>query len=214
MNILISSIFWFVLAVVFACLEIEAEGKYGWAEKMPTWYRANGFIARAYGVIMGGKPLTGYHSFMFFLPLLVFHSPFFQGVSWSMHKELMCFAMYFAWCPMWDFLWFVLNPNYTWKNFSKRNVWWHSKSIWIFGKIPTDYILGWWLSLVVAVVATFWGPNDVSIAENHIRVLGYFLALTIITITLAPLYHRWYRFMRKHDDRNVVKITHALSPDA
>lgn len=38
-GVIITAAFWFIVAAVTACIEIEAEGKFGWAEKMPTWYR-------------------------------------------------------------------------------------------------------------------------------------------------------------------------------
>ncbi len=49
--------FWSLFAVIVACIEIESEGRYGWAQKMPTWYRTTGFWGRVYGMVMGGKPL-------------------------------------------------------------------------------------------------------------------------------------------------------------
>ena len=41
-------VFWCLFAFAITGLEIESEGKYGWAEKMPTWYRTTGFAARVY----------------------------------------------------------------------------------------------------------------------------------------------------------------------
>jgi hypothetical protein len=70
-----SILFWSVFATVIACVEIEIEGRYGWAEKLPTWYRTTGFCARVFGFVAGGKPLTGYHAFMFFVPVMIFHAP-------------------------------------------------------------------------------------------------------------------------------------------
>jgi hypothetical protein len=49
--------------------------------------------------------------------------------------------MYFAWCIFWDFQWFVLNPFYAGR-FSKKNVWWHAQSPWVFGLFPLDYLVG------------------------------------------------------------------------
>jgi len=69
MELFLTSLFWFFLAAVFAAIEIEIEGKHGWAEKTSTWFRTQGVPAKLYGLLMGGKPLTGYHMFMFFLPL-------------------------------------------------------------------------------------------------------------------------------------------------
>lgn len=122
------SLFWFALALLFALVEIEAEGKHGRAEKMPTWYRTTGLAARLYGAVMDAKPLTGYHLFMFFIPLLIAHVPFFSGTRWSVAAECAQLALFFAWCVAWDYLWFILNPHYGVKLFSKDSVWWHAQS--------------------------------------------------------------------------------------
>jgi hypothetical protein len=74
-------LFWMLFATVVACIEIESEGRFGWAEKAPTWFRTTGIVAKLYGMLMGKKPLTGYHSFMFFFPVLLFHAHFFMGVG-------------------------------------------------------------------------------------------------------------------------------------
>jgi len=98
---LIDALFWFVLALVFAAVEVEIEGRNGWAEKLPTWYRTTGFWARLYGLVMRGKPLTGYHLFMFFLPLLAMHSGFFLGLAPTLAAELEVLAIYAFWVSLW-----------------------------------------------------------------------------------------------------------------
>jgi hypothetical protein len=142
-------VFWSFFATIVACVEIEAEGKYGWAEKMPTWYRVQGFLPRLFGFFMNGKPLTGYHAFMFFVPLLIFHVPFVSGIPWTGPAELQALAMYFAWSVLWDYHWFVLNPHYAGR-FSKDRVWWHKKSPWVFGIFPLDYLGGLAASFIAA----------------------------------------------------------------
>ncbi len=204
-----NAVFWFVLALIFAALEIESEGKWGWAEKAPTWYRTTGFFAKLYGMIMGGKPLTGYHLFMFFMSLMVFHIPFFMGIKWSPTAELTTLATYLAWCALWDYLWFVLNPYYGVRNFKKTKVWWHSKSYWVLNLFPIDYAVGWGLSIALAYGASRLSCES-SIFTRHIWLLGLFLAFTFVTIiTIAPLYKRWHKMMRKHDDRDQAGIFHA-----
>ncbi len=202
------ALFWFALAVIFALVEIESEGKYGWAEKMPTWYRTQGLVARVYGLFLGGKPLTGYHAFMFFLPLVVFHSPFVMGVDWSLEQELLTVALYLAWCPLWDFLWFVLNPHYTIWNFRPQTVWWHAKSCWVFGWFPIDYLTGWLLSITVVAIVSYFFDKTSDTLVRHGLLLGSFLTLTLITIIVAPFYHSWYKRMRERDDRDDAKIFH------
>jgi hypothetical protein len=203
--VLAKSAFLFLMALIVACIEIESEGYHGWAENMPTWYRTRGILAKIYGMIMSGKPLTGYHSFMFFLPILIFHVQFFLGAPWSWRAELMSWAIFYAWAPLWDYLWFVLNPYYTARNFKKENVWWHKKSVWVFGLFPIDYLFGWGASFLIAFFAA---EGNGYLA--HLLMLIFFILFTTITIALAPIYHRWYRYMRKWDDRLGAGITHQL----
>ena len=209
MWIFFTALFWFLVAIVFAAIEIEIEGKHGWAEKTSTWFRTQGIAARLYGLVMGGKPLTGYHLFMFFLPLLMFHAHFVMGVPWSPKAELMVFALYFVWMPTWDFLWFVLNPYYGVKKFKKETVWWHAKSHWLFNITPLDYFFGWGLSVVLAGVAAWFVP-DASLLFNHLYLMVWFFVFTVLTIPLgAPLYKRWHAKMRRRDDRETSGIFHA-----
>ena len=211
MENLIAPLFWFALALIFACLEIEAEGKYGWAEKMPTWYRTTGLIPKLYGLAMDGKPLTGYHAFMFILPIMVFHVPFVSGVEWTLAAEIMTWAMYFLWCPLWDYLWFVLNPHYGFKNFRRRNVWWHAKGKWLADLMPIGHLIAWGVSLLLA-----WGTSIFLQDDNGAELTKYlvtmfiFCILTVATIIFSPLYHNWYRNMREKDDRDQVSIKHRL----
>ena len=204
---MISSIlFWFLFAILLAALEVEAEGKYGWAQNMPTWYRTRGIGGRLYGLLMGGKPLTGYHLFMFFLPLVAVHVGFFQGARWTLSSELVVLARYFALAVLWDYLWFILNPHYGFSKFRKENVWWHAQSYWVLGRLPVDYFVGWGISLVLALVATKLGTSW-ALVEQVLLLAGLSL-LTLVTIALSPYYHNWYWWMRTRDDRDDAGIHH------
>ena len=200
-------LFWSFFAAVIACIEIESEGKHGWAETMPTWYRTTGFWAVLYGRLMGGKPLTGYHSFMFFFPALLFHAHFFMGVPWSGTEELKAWALYFAWCPLWDYYWFVLNPAYKGK-FTKRHVWWHAQSPWVFGLFPVDYAVGLAISLGFAEAAARVGGSP-ALFIGHLKLLGGFGIATVLLHLAAPAYRRWYLRMRLTDDRDKAPIFHC-----
>lgn len=207
-HVFAASVFWFVLAMVFAAVEIEVEGKHGWAEKTSTWFRTQGVPARVYGFFMGGRPLTGYHLFMFLLPILVFHAHFIMGVSWSLPGELAVIAVYAAWMPVWDYLWFVLNPYYGVKKFKKQSVWWHSRSHWLFDFTPLDYVAGWGISVLLAAIASRLAGTS-EFLWNQIDLLAWFLVFTAFTIVcLAPLYKRWHAHMRKQDDRPRSGIFH------
>ena len=71
-----------------AGIEIEIEGGVGWAERLPTWYFKRGRIGRIYGLVMGHRPLTGYHVYAFTIPLLILHLPYVMGVHWTLANEL------------------------------------------------------------------------------------------------------------------------------
>lgn len=199
--------FLFAMAMVLAAIEIEAEGKYGWAERMPTWYRTTGAIAKIYGRLMGGKPLTGYHTFMFFFPVMIFHYPFFAGTAWTLEAELKTFAIFFVWSALWDFLWFVLNPTYTIHRFSKSHVWWHAKSVWVFGRFPIDYLNAVAISYLLVGGIAYLNHTAEPLIEHTVMlgIMGWWLATTIAG---APLYHRWYENMRARDDREQSPIFH------
>lgn len=201
--------FWFALAFLFAAVEIEIEGKYGWAERTPTWYRTTGIAARIYGLVMGGKPLTGYHLWMFLLSVMIFHIPFASGVEWSWQAEFTALSIYFAWAPLWDFLWFVLNPHWGLKNFKRDRVWWHAKSWWVLGFFPLDYLVGWFISIVFATASTRLEQSQNMVPMDHLCLLGGFLACTFVTVLIiAPWYHKWYQWMLRKDDRDKTHIFH------
>ena len=193
-------VFWFVLALLLALVEIEIEGKFGWAEKLPTWYRKKGLFARIFRTVNPQRPLTGYHLFMQIFLVLVFHVAFFIGLSWSLRKEFELLAIILIFFSLWDFLWFVFNPAYTIKNYKKDKVWWFSKSYWISGLFPFDYVKAAVISLILAYLA--------GIFVYQIELIGLLLIFSLISILFAPLYHKWYKKMRRRDERKLVEIFH------
>ena len=134
-----------------ACIEIEIEGGYGWAERLPTWWLSRGIVGRIYAIAMGHRPLTGYHVFAFTIPLLILHLPYDMGVEWTLGEELRTIATFFALAVIWDYLWFVLNPAYTVARFKRGNVWWFEVP-WIW-RFPLDYYSGIGLSVALAALA-------------------------------------------------------------
>jgi len=186
----------YILALLFAYVEIESEGKHGWAEKMPTWYRVSTPGAKLYGKIMGGKPLTGYHAGMFFLPLLMLHLPFVAGLEWSFVKEVQTISIYLIWAVFWDALWFILNPHYTYKNFTAEKVWWHKN--WFAG-VPSDYLKGIFGAMILVLIVDI-PTEEMEIVQGQVTMLVTFVTLFVITVFLAPHYHKWY--WKMHEDKN------------
>lgn len=190
-------------ALWMALVEIEIEGRHGWAVRLPTWYRVGGPAGRAYAVIANGRPLTGYHLFMATMPLIILHLPFGYGVDWSAAAEAMVLATYLAWVIAWDYLWFVLNPAFGVARFRRGRVWWYPGR-WI-GPLPADYYISVAASFAVAGLAWALGGGAGALADQARLVAGLAL-LTLAAIVAAPLYRRWYAYMRRPgaDERDRV----------
>ena len=195
-----------------AGIEIEIEGGVGWAERLPTWYFRRGRFGRVYGLVMGRRPLTGYHVYAFTIPLLVLHLPYVMGVEWTLAGELRTVATYFVLAVVWDYLWFVLNPAYTVRRFRRGNVWWFEVP-WIW-RFPLDYYTGMAISVAFAALAA-WSASDTGPLVTHLSLLVGSALLTALTVLGAPLYRRWYRHMRRAgaDDRNVVRTYPPPAPE-
>ncbi len=175
--ILIKSIYIFLMAIVLAILEVQIEGKHGWATNLPTWRPGDDkWYAKFYKKIMGEKEMTGYHLAMFSFVFLIFHLPIFWVYSWSLKEELDIISIFFIFIVIWDYLWFVVNPHFTIKNFKGDHIFWHRK--WI-GKWPSDY---WFASLVSFLIAVI---IDLFLNEGYLvkwlLMFVIFLSLTFLT---------------------------------
>jgi len=203
-----------LLAVVMAAVEIEIEGPYGWAEKLPTPYRVSGPLARLFGLVLGGKPLTGYNLLLFAATLVAFHLPFAFGVAWTVATELVVLAAWIAWSALWDFLWFLLNPAYGWRRFRPGNVWWHSRWLW---RLPLDYSVAVVVSLLVALVAQLVadgkpegaGAGGAGPLAEQALLLAAFAVWALVVGLLSPLYARLHGHTHAaaFDERDHVPIT-------
>ena len=202
----------FVWAFGLAGVEVEIEGGYGWAERMPTWYLKRGRLGKVYGMVMGHRPLTGYHVYVFIIPVVLLNLPFVYGVDWSLAGELRVFATFFALAVVWDYLWFVLNPAYTVRRFQRGNVWWFEQ-LWIW-RFPLDYFLGVGLSVILAALAA-WSAGSSHVFMQHLWMLAVLALLIGLTVLAAPLYHRWYRHMRRAgaDDRSITRTYPPPAPE-
>ncbi len=202
------SSFLFVMALLFAMFEIEAEGKFGWAEKFPTWYRTRGRLAKLYMRITH-KPLTGYHASLFFVTLLLFMWPMVQTSTLSFEGIFTALGMYWAWIIVWDYSWFVLNPHYGSSGFRRNNVWWFANEPWVLGRIPLGYITSWITALAFASVGGLIGGDWHEAFRTQVVQLGWYLLGLLYLINFgAPLYQRYHSTMREHDDRSDAGIFH------
>ncbi len=201
MNLFAFTLFWWVIAFMYAWFEIELEGKYGWREKTQTWDRSYKSYPRWLRLFLGKKPLTGYHTPAFIAVFLIAHMHFVMGVPWTWRNELFALATYVAWAPLWDYLWLLFNPNYGIGHMSSKNIWWYQYSYWVGGLVPIENITQWGISLVIAAIGGF-------LLHQVIFLAGLTLLTVIAVITVAKPFSRWNRYMHQTDDRDKVNIFH------
>lgn len=121
-------------AGAFAALEVQIEGEAGWAADLPTWRVDNAFTR----VIMGGRPLTGYHLYCHAFVVIAAHLPVGMGfVPLSLAAEARIVAFIILFWIVEDFLWFVINPRYGIRRFRAEHVPWHAHAWW--GGMPREY---------------------------------------------------------------------------
>jgi len=202
--IILLALFLFVLSLVFAFVEIEIEGKFGWAEKLPTWYRKS----KIADLFNGQRPLSGYFVFMILFLLVMFHMGFFLGLIWSIAAELQIISYFLIFIAVEDFLWFVFNPNYGIKNFKKDKIWWHYNCKWIFGLFPADYVV----VIIITLLLNYFSSlliGNITIFYNYVYSLLIILVLVFLASVLLPkVYKKWYFELRKKDERKKFNIFH------
>lgn len=131
-----------VSAGLFALLEIQVEGVEGWAEELPTWRTRNRWTR----LVLGTRPLTGYHLYAFPFVGVLAHVPCGLGVRgslWTLELRILAFLALF-WV-LEDFFWFVLNPDYGLRGFRPERAWWHAEHWW--GIMPR----GCWIGIPLGV---------------------------------------------------------------
>lgn len=131
-----------LLAAVFAQVEIQIEGATGWAANLPTWRVENHWLLDYF---WGGRPLTGYHVWVFLFMALVFHFAFFLHGRHSLRLELRVLGSLALFWILEDFLWFVLNPAFGLSRFNREYIPWHHH--WLLG-VPVDY----WMYLALGTL--------------------------------------------------------------
>ena len=121
-------------AFFFANVEIQIEGANGWAANLPTWRVEHHLLL---DIFWGGRPMTGYHAWVFSFMLLMFHLPLLVTWKWSMKLEARIIGCSMLFWIIEDFLWFILNPAFGVSKLDPAHVPWHK--FWFYG-IPTDYV--------------------------------------------------------------------------
>jgi hypothetical protein len=178
---IIQAVYLFFMALTLAIIEVQIEGRHGWASKLSTWRPKIGSrLDKMFQKIMSGKLATGYHLAVFIFVLLIMHYPFFGGAHWSWTSELQTLSLFLLFSAVWDFLWIVVNPYFGIKKMSVRHIWWHSKRWW---GIPRDYYLAILGSLLLYIPLI---PRNVSYFYDWLTTIVIFAILTFIVVILTP----------------------------
>ena len=149
MEHLIFVLFLLATAAIFASLEIQIEGHNGWASALPSWRIHNRWTR----LLLGSRPLTGYHFYTHLFITALLHAPFALAlVPFSWAAELRILAFFILLWLVEDFFWFVLNPRYGIRRFSAANVPWHAATWW--GFMPREYWI--FLPLGIGLYAASW----------------------------------------------------------
>lgn len=186
--------FWLYIllfGIFLALLEIEIEGKHGWAKNLPTWRKNTknaslGFL----------RSITGYHAILFLMILFLNHIVYIGFFGWNdITDEIMILAFHLFLITYWDFLWFILNPHFTYKKFKQEHIPWYTDSNWIMG-FPIDYwYSGWLAGLLVGLNFLINGHSQVIDQFFTVLIIGGLIWLSLIFV--SPIYHAWYHFMRR-----------------
>jgi hypothetical protein len=136
-----------ILALFFANVEIQIEGADGWASALPVTFRVEEHWLL--DIFWGGRPMTGYHAWVFPFMAMAFHFPMVWSFRWSVRLEARALACISVFWIIEDGLWFVLNPAYGWSRLTPEHIPWHVN--WFLG-LPTDY----WTFTGAALVLYTW----------------------------------------------------------
>jgi len=170
-------IFLFLVATILALLEVQIEGADGWARALPTW-KVEGALVKA---ITGGRPITGYHVYLWLLLLALIHTPV-LFTRFTRELEARLIGWFLLLTVSWDFLWFVWNPSFGLSGFRADNIWWYSR--WALG-IPIDYYVGVGLSMLVYLAGSRSRDKIRAQAQEWSGTVVTLLALTVVTVVLV-----------------------------
>ena len=157
-------------SIIYSLIEIELEAKEGWMKNIPT----------ANIIWFGNKYMTLYHIYMI---ILMFFTFVFQN-----QMELTLFSFLYTLSNMLlflfleDTLWFIFNPYFTIKRYTKKDIWWHASQPWILGMPFHNYTISFIMLLI-------W-----YITGNNFVIINLFLSYLVLlfSIPLSTYYHKFY----------------------
>ena len=151
-----------IYAILFSLLEIEAEGKHGWANKLPT---PSALFT-----------LTTYHVIMNIMVIFTLVYSLYPNNIYTMIFYIV------AWFLIEDTMWFMLNPHYTIHEYKRENIWWLNGQNWYMGMPLQNYI-----GLGIMAIAAFLNKSKDLLYGG----LTMAITIGII-LYLAPYYHQYY----------------------
>ena len=86
-------------------------------------------------------------------------------------------------------MWFVYNPFFTLKKYTKKDIWWHARQPWFLG-IPIHN----WIGLIVMGISYYFSKDKTFLLSSF----GWMFIFVIIGILLAPFYHMFYKNSHKN----------------
>ena len=87
-----------------------------------------------------------------------------------------------------DFLWFVFNPYYTIKKYTKESIPWHSNQPWIFGMPLHNYICFTILGFITYILKDY----------RLLKIKFLLFIYTLILINISKYYHKFYMKQNRH----------------
>lgn len=147
MNHILFFSFVILVSVLLAKVEIQIEGKDGYAKNLPvTWRTDNKWIR----FFFTG---TSYHLYMGLFLLVLVHLPFTTGLTWTLGKEMLVLSFLAFITVAEDFLWFVLNPDFGIRKYRKEYIPWFQARWFLF--TPAWY----WYYLPIGILLYYLGSR-------------------------------------------------------
>lgn len=141
-------------SAVKAFYEVNIEGAGGWARDLPVLFRISNEWTQ---LIMGHRPLTGYHCGLWMMEIVLLLSAFLVfGLKWRWRYLLLIASVWFWNGGIECYLWVVFNPHYGWDKFTPEYVTWFRKWMEIGPiRFPTVFF-GNWIPGIVLYLTYCW----------------------------------------------------------
>lgn len=146
-------------ATLWSAMEVEIEGPDGgWAKNLPTTQFFN-------------THFTWYHVVMNLIVILTLYRSFYRNA-------LVTKIFYTtSWFFIEDYLWFMINPGFGYKKYTKKDIWWHGKQTWIFGQPLHNY-----LSLAIMLACCY---KKKKLCKSLVCFINYVSLATLINYKLT-----------------------------